>query len=298
MERTGWLHILIAIFTAIGTLFTGGRGDPANAQAGAPAQRAPVVMIFVEPSSGKMEQRELDAAVKTLQARFPKAAVLADDVTGFSTPSITIQGDLEGDDATLEWLATTTGGFRLLITASEEDANELSVDLAEEKARVDAFLAADEARRVGDYNALSPEEGGSPERLVFGTQKQEGGTATVPLIVESNAKWRLDERAISRTFVSVDQSDRPALGFDVDPERQADFEAFTTEHEGQQLAILVGDRILTRPTLNAPLSTGGIITGGGHEFAYDEVSMLHRVLSAPKLESKLQVFIVSRTNGR
>lgn len=295
METTGWLHLLIALFASIGSLFTGGRGAPAQQ---ASAVEAPIVRMMVTPKGGTLPEEELRAMMETLGLRFPGAEVRAERPDEASPLAIYIEGELEGDDETLERLATSVGGMRILMTAYEEDAKELSVDLGKERERIDAFLAADGARGVDDYNALSPSEGGSPDRLVFAMQRQETGSSAVALIVESDAKWRFDETAISRTFISSDQNGRPALGFDVHPDRQKDFEAFTAQHEGQQLALLVGDRILTRPNLNSPLRTGGIITGGGHGFGYGEVESLHRILSAPKLRSKLVVSQISRKSGR
>ena len=295
MERTGWLHLLIALFASIGSLLTGGRGAPVQQ---ASAAEAPIVRMMVTPKGGALSEEEVDAAIETLRLRFPGAEVKAERPDEAAPPTITIEGDLEGNDETLEQLATSAGGMRMLMTAYGEDAKELSVDLDKERERVEAFLAADGTRGVDDYNALLPGEGGSPERLVFAMQRQEGGSSAVALVVESEAKWRFDESAISRTFISSDHNRRPALGFDVHPDRQKDFEAFTAQHEGQQLALLVGDRILTRPNLNSPLRTGGIITGGGHGFGHGEVDSLHRILSAPKLRSKLVVSQISRESGR
>ena len=242
MERRGFLHVLIAVFTAIGTLFTGGRG--------APSAEVDSVSIMVEPRQEGRSEKELDAAVEVLRKRFPEAKVsrsayideieidLRAPIDPLLRPAILIEGKLNGTDQELSDLATMTGGIMMLLVAGEQDAQELGVNLAEERARVEAFLSADKARTIGDYNALPKTEGGSPAGIVFALAEEE--TLPVALRLEANPKWQFDERSLGKTYVTRDPRDHPALGFDVATSRQADFEAFTTHSVGRQLAI-VGD---------------------------------------------------------
>lgn len=290
MEQTGFLHVLIGIFTAIGSLFTGGRGAPQEVAA-PPAQ---VAVITLDVDSSATTDEELDAAIATLESRFPGAEVTARAATAETKRRIVIDGAVDSGDESLEELATSIGGFQMLMTASSEDASELSVDLAEERARVTAFLAADSKCSLEDYNALTPENGGSPERLVFGMEGTDSGFVPVALCVESQETWRFDQDALDRSFASFDMNGRHALGFDVTPSRQTHFEAFTTQHEGEQMALLVGTRIITRPNLNSPLRSGGIITGGANGFTLEEVQSLSALMSAPKLKAKLTLRSIGR----
>ena len=290
MERTGFIHVLISIFTAIGSLFTGGSGAPK--QVVEPAAQVAVLSLDVR-SHGATNQ-ELDAAIAALEARFPAAQVTLQDAVPGTKRRIVIDGAQDSGDASLTGLATKPGGFRLLMMATQEDALELSVDLADEKARAVDFLAASELLTIDDYNRLTPEGGGSPNRLVFAMPPQEAGSGPVALCSELQEKWQFDQDAMTRFFPTHDRGGYPVVGFEVAPDRQDDFEAFTKHHEGEQMAILVGSEIATMPYISSPLRAGGIITSGSSSFSQQAVAALCSLLSGPKLAIQLSLRSIER----
>ena len=85
-------------------------------------------------------------------------------------------------------------------------------------------------------------------------------------------------------FPSYDEYGFPAVGFEIALLRQNDFEAFTTEHEGARMAIVIDNEIVTDPVLNSPLSSGGIITGGSFGFTQAEVTSLVQVINSGSLD--------------
>jgi len=87
----------------------------------------------------------------------------------------------------------------------------------------------------------------------------------------------------SRLFKSADDRGRLAIGFSIVKEDQERFEAWTTLLTGSRMAVVIGDRVITAPTINDPLRTGGQITGGNEGFTDEEVqSMLQSMVSAPE----------------
>ena len=296
MKRNGSSQLLIAAFTAISSLFTGSKIAP-KAQTG---RRLPVVLIVVEPSHGDTSRKELKAAVKTLRQRFPGHEVTLEaagsDGASAELPAVHIRGTLMGTNEALIARATTPGGVRFLMTATEQDASALSIDLEQERSKANAYLLSNMTRTVDHYNALSRAEGGSPDRIMFASEQKDAGFALVPLFVETKKKWRFDENDLNHSYVSVDPSGQPALGFEIAESRQDDFEAFTVQHQGERLAIVIGTRIVTRPRLSAPLRKGGVITGGALAFSVLEAQALAQTMSAPRLEIPLKLVGIGRTN--
>lgn len=87
----------------------------------------------------------------------------------------------------------------------------------------------------------------------------------------------------SRVFKSADDRGRLTIGFSIASEDQAGFEAWTTSLTGSRIAVVVGDQIVTAPTINDPLRAGGQISGGGEGFTDNEVqSMLVSMNPAPE----------------
>lgn len=106
----------------------------------------------------------------------------------------------------------------------------------------------------------------------------------IALVVEENEDWLFSGGDFPRVFPSYDEYGFPAVGFDIALLRQNDFEAFTTEHESEQMAIVIDNEIVTDPVLNSPLSSGGIITGGSFGFKQSEVNDLVQVINSGSLD--------------
>ncbi|QDV06639.1 bifunctional preprotein translocase subunit SecD/SecF [Planctomycetes bacterium Poly30] len=203
--------------------------------------------------------------------------------------------DLEASDP---WrsLIENTGRMEVMMHATTADAAG-GFDLTTETDKAREWSRANPNASITDYNAKLAEQ--NPEtalgRLRFFPRKLEASNADtqvadrlVALIVESNPKWIFSGSDFTRVFGSFDRNGRPAVGFDIATNRHEDFEQFTTEHEGEQMAIVIDNEIVTDPNLNQPLRTGGIITGGSFGFAQAEVNDLVNVLNSGSLDLEPQ----------
>lgn len=297
MVYVGSLQYLIALFTLIGSTLLGIGAMLVTAAGGEIPSATAEIRLQVDTDRPLPDGAWVQQTIQTLEARFPGADVAEMAREEGLPKQFTVTGPLEGTDVELGQLAVATGDLHLRMTASDEDERELGIQLAAEQQKVEAYLTANPGNGVLDYNALGAEEGGSPERLVFALEDNQGAPVPVALMTETSPEWRFDETALSRVFASSDHSGRPALGFDIDPSRRRDFFRFTKAHIGQQLAVVVGDRILTRPNLNSPLEVGGLITGGAlaaQGFWEEDVARFIRILSAPRLPQRLQLISIER----
>jgi SecD/SecF fusion protein len=219
-----------------------------------------------------------------------KGVSFADGSTAKSFPA--------GATVTLEasdpWraLIENTGRLDVMMHASTLDAAG-TYDLAVETEKAREWALANPVAKITEYNnKLITENPGQPlARLRFFPKREVDGAAETPmadrliaLVVEENEDWLFSGGDFPRVFPSYDEYGFPAVGFDIALLRQNDFEAFTTKHESEQMAIVIDNEIVTDPVLNSPLSSGGIITGGSFGFKQSEVNDLVQVINSGSLD--------------
>ncbi len=98
-------------------------------------------------------------------------------------------------------------------------------------------------------------------------------------MTQEEGRWK-----VARAYQSSDQLGRPAIGFTMDPAGANRMSELTGNNVGAHMAVLLDDEVFTAPTLNARISSQGIIEG---EFSMDEISYIVRVLGAGSLQAKL-----------
>ena len=98
-------------------------------------------------------------------------------------------------------------------------------------------------------------------------------------MTQQEGRWK-----VSRANQTADQLGRPAIGFHMDPSGASRMGALTGENVGAHMAVLLDDEVFTAPTLNARITTQGIIEG---EFSMEEINYVIRVLGAGSLQAKL-----------
>ncbi|WP_145195497.1 SecDF P1 head subdomain-containing protein [Planctomycetes bacterium Poly30] len=259
----------------------------------------------------------IDETIAALRSRFPPSRVKRID-----TPHGGIQLSLSGpsrlSDEQIRRLGTTPNpSFRLAMTARPEDIGENitaegeeALDLRKETERALEYVrsagagagagtipGADAVQResIAKYNVLARAEGGPPEGLFFAWEPREEGRAElIALVLEKREDWRFDSGCVDDFYLSYDQNERPALGFNVAAADHDRFEAFTDAHEGQQLAIVLGSDILTRPNLNSALRTGGVITGGRFGFKKSDVEFFVQMLTTKPLPVAMRLVSIER----
>ncbi len=98
-------------------------------------------------------------------------------------------------------------------------------------------------------------------------------------MTQEEGRWK-----VARAYQSSDQLGRPAIGFTMDPAGANRMSELTGNNVGAHMAVLLDDEVFTAPTLNARISSQGIIEG---EFSMDEINYIVRVLGAGSLQAKL-----------
>jgi len=90
--------------------------------------------------------------------------------------------------------------------------------------------------------------------------------------------------SVNRTFGTVDQLGRPAVGFDLDPAGRRLMGQMTGKHIGEPMAIVLDGEVYSAPNLLGMIQGNGIIQG---EFTADQIDYLIRVLTSGSLEARL-----------
>jgi SecD/SecF fusion protein len=98
------------------------------------------------------------------------------------------------------------------------------------------------------------------------------------------AMTRDQDWALSSVTRASDELMRPAVGFSMDARGGALLGALTGPNVGRQMAVLLDNKVVTAPTLQAKLTSGGIITG---DFSNEEFEYLIRTIKAGSLEGQL-----------
>ncbi len=97
-----------------------------------------------------------------------------------------------------------------------------------------------------------------------------------PYLVKKRAEMT---GGIKNAFVSRDQLGRPEISFSLDGKAADKFGQITTDHVGEQLAIILDGELQTAPKINGPITGGnGQITG---DYSEQEAFMLANVLENP-----------------
>ncbi|MBC7835452.1 MAG: protein translocase subunit SecD [Phycisphaerales bacterium] len=98
-------------------------------------------------------------------------------------------------------------------------------------------------------------------------------------LTESDGAWSLE-----RSFQTVDELGRPAIGFAMDQLGAKRLGQLTQDNIGQPMAVLLDDEVYTAPNINSRIASSGIIQG---VFTPEELNYIIRVMSAGSLQAKL-----------
>ena len=182
------------------------------------------------------------------------------------------------------------GNLRFMTVARPADLIPFGTDLDQEKKRLDDWHAANPNLDFAAYNALTREQGGSPDILHWYPYRQKEGEALVApfdrgiegLIVQK-AEWDFTGAHLERVSKSQDSVGMPAVSFEMTASSKGPFTNFTKEYKGHEMAILLNNEIATAPTIEDVLPGSGIIKG---RFTDQEVDELVRVLRSGSLRIK------------
>ncbi len=163
-----------------------------------------------------------------------------------------------------------------------------STDLIRERAKMQAWVAANPGSLLHEYNLAVSNRKGPVSRLRWFAEistdpDQIFENLAQPLVIEKDEEWRFSGPDFANFFQSQDNMDLPALGFASIPDKAQAFGDFTEAHEGKRMAIVINDKIVTFPTINSRLQGSGIIKGGSGGFTWDEVDQLLAILNSGAL---------------
>ena len=135
-----------------------------------------------------------------------------------------------------------------------------------------ASLQADPATYFTSRRIVASERDGKIYILLYTTPEKS-------MTHDGDQNW-----SMQRTFRTVDELGRPAVGFSLDPSGGRAMSGLTGPNIQQPMAIVLDGQVYSAPNLNSRIGDRGVISGN---FATAEVDYLVRVLAAGALEARL-----------
>lgn len=145
-----------------------------------------------------------------------------------------------------------------------------------ERERLDAWRKANPEARLEEFDTLAREQGGPLPGCVWRKHRKDGTLAL--LVRPAEARFRFGSADLAKAGFSQDEYGHPAVSFELQKERQKEFEDWTGSMLQKGLAIVLDDEILTLATVNSRLPGKGILTGGASGFSAGEVKALVRLM--------------------
>ena len=255
-------------------------------------KRGPDDVFFTIPS-------ERDEQIAELRAEFPHLSGKLDTMLGSFADYAEIRTGLD-DPEDLKRLLSGAGVLEFRIAVSSQDPQgvnpaEMREQLADRGPRntdspvagwyplndleqwVDspeqlASLQADPATYFTSRRLVAAERDGKIYILLYTTPEKS-------MTHEGDQKWTMQ-----RTFRTVDELGRPAVGFALDPSGGRAMSGLTGPNIQQPMAIVLDGQVYSAPNLNSRIGDRGVISGN---FATAEVDYLIRVLAAGALDARL-----------
>jgi preprotein translocase subunit SecD len=146
---------------------------------------------------------------------------------------------------------------------------------------------SDEAQARQAYGGNVPPD----LQILPGNSEGAGSPGTVYYVVRRVAA--VTGRDLRNARPSLDENNRPAVGFSLNSEGASRFGNFTAANINRQLAIVLDNRVYSAPNINSRIDNDGIIQGS---FTNQEVADLALVLRSGALPATL-TYLEERTVG-
>lgn len=242
---------------------------PAWAKAGERAMEPQVVKEAFGKAIPAIERRLGDRGSVYLTAGrgFPRLVVTSNLGSGLTR-------------ARIAKLVTTAGDMRLALVASADDMGGRNTTQADELIKLDRWIEAGGSfAGIDRFNDLAPSDGGPADGLWWALERSAKEASPRPLLLVRRTGGDVVDGSWFDDFRRTVSSDGAQSVFvDVRPEREEEFARWTGAHTRRQLAVVVGNEVVTAPTLNGPLRSGFLIEG---RFSVEEVDDLIAVLRHP-----------------
>lgn len=185
-----------------------------------------------------------------------------------------------------------SGGRMIIQLPGVEDTQRVK-DLIDKAARLELRLvvggpaSTEEALLASTGGVAPPDADVLPRTEVL----RDGTSRTDYMLVQKHAVVSgSDLQSANRT---VDQYGRPAVNFSLTSVAGKKFGDFTETNKGKPLAIVLDDKVQSAPTIEARITTSGIITG---QFSIEEANDLAVMLQSGALPASLE-FLEQRVVG-
>jgi SecD/SecF fusion protein len=123
--------------------------------------------------------------------------------------------------------------------------------------------------------------------LTMKRKNADGTTVLEPFLVQKKLANGLTGKYIKRAYPNRDQMGAPEIDFEFDSVGAEKFGTLTTDHVGEQLAIVLDGELYTAPRINGPIRGGrGVIEGG--QMDIQEAITIANVLENP-LETPVSI---------
>lgn len=239
---------------------------------------------------------ELCASTRaTLEARFwwAKIDVLDDLFAGIY--EYRIRGRSALSELQLGLLGTAQPELRLLLTP-KPGKYAADVDLEAGTKRAEFYLTSPR-RDLAAFNALDSVGGGPGKGISFAWQTLSAQQRQiVPLLEVPPSPDGSHPASLFRLCKSRNNSDQPALGFELQAGNEAQLRAFVEEHLGDEVNLVIGTEILTRFKITESLRTGGMIAAKTPGFRPDEIEFLLAILKAKRFPLRMRLLSVERSS--
>lgn len=187
------------------------------------------------------------------------------------------------DDARVRTLLGSAGEFELLEQASDEFLAAQRTSLAGERERFEAWRAEHPTSFLRAFDKLARTEGGPLPGSLWRRHRSSGEFALLVRAVDPSQ--RFGNRDVASAGRTQDVFGWPAVSFELEKKRKADFSAWTRSLVGHGLAIVLDDEILTLATVRSELPGGGVIEGGSGGFSKEEVKLLVELLTPSGMQA-------------
>jgi len=182
------------------------------------------------------------------------------------------------DQERLQSVLRSFGVCELFFIADEATARARGIDLAAERERLRDWRAAHPGQPLELFNYIQPSAGGPARGLAWYTAVFAlGGDADVgwPVLLPERPADHIGASSFARVWVAEDDSGKPALGYELSPDRAADLERVTAGRVGQRMAVMMLFRLVAAPQVRARMRQRGLLEG---QFTREEAASCARAI--------------------
>jgi preprotein translocase subunit SecD len=199
-------------------------------------------------------RRRLDAMARSVELRHAPGSARFEAVLPAGDP---MEREL------LAGMLRSLGLCELFFVADDDSAHERGIDLADERARFDAWRATNPEQPVELFNGVPREAGGAARGISWITAVTGLARSDVawPVLLPERPADHVGATSFARVWPAVDATGAPALGFALRTSRTDDLARITEARAGARLALVLLGRLISAPTVKPEVVAAGILEG-------------------------------------